>query len=270
MTQDRRLCSAAIRFRIGGGEPTRWYVGTVAAVLALALAHMTAVARAQDSLALAQQQIELENRKSRLEVRKNELEIEKLEIETLIARQPSREWLPWLLAVATPIAAIYIDRRRRRGALDQAVHEKRLEVYPQLVQATEPLAIYFPSVRLSRTVCAEIGRAMRMWYFGGGGLLMSTEARDAYFKLARALTRASSESTLSVPELPKDVDKISAESLKQFRKDLGNLDGVEEWVFGKTGETDAERFQDFVFLQRLSSDLRTKLSQDLSSRRRPS
>jgi hypothetical protein len=51
------------------------------------------------------------------------------------------------------------------------------------------------------------------------------------------------------------------------------FDDVEHWRFGcSVPEDDSpeHRFQDYVFLQRLSSALRTTLSEDLRSRRRPS
>ena len=116
---------------------------------------------------------------------------------------------------------------------------------------------------------------MRAWYFAGGGLILSTEARDAYFRLARALTRASLAAELRVPEFPRDAAEISAENIDRYGTELAkqfDLSNVEEWGFGTSGaeqQTTALKFKDFVFLQRLSSTLRTRLSEDLRSRRRP-
>jgi hypothetical protein len=215
-------------------------------------------------------------------------------------------------------ASVWVAYRTRLGGLDQSVHNKRLESYPQLVKAAAPLAIYFPtgdagpwalgfpardaaSWALSLADCRAIGRAMSKWYFGGGGLLLSTEARDAYFLLARALTRATAASSLRVPTFPRDAQIISVEKLDEYREKLAGeyrarladkyrakpaheyeaalakkeiLDDVEHWDFGcSMPETDPpahNRFQDYVFLQRLSSELRSALAEDLRSRRRPS
>jgi hypothetical protein len=116
---------------------------------------------------------------------------------------------------------------------------------------------------------------MSDWYFGDGGLLLSTDARDAYFTLARALTRASLAEELRVPLFPRDAALVSAAQLDDYRCQLArryDLDNVELWRFdGPASEADtaAERFRDFVMLQSLSSALRTSLATDLRGRRRP-
>lgn len=173
--------------------------------------------------------------------------------------------------------------------MDQAVHEKRLESYPHLVKATSQLAVYFPggdppgAASVGPEECAAMGRAMSEWYFEGGGLLLSVEARDAYFRLARALTRASLAKPLKVPTFPRDADDISLKKVDAYRaaleeKEKLDLDDVENWKFGSLpskAEAKAEvrqphlEFKDYVFLQRFSSLLRTALAEDLHSRRRP-
>jgi hypothetical protein len=117
---------------------------------------------------------------------------------------------------------------------------------------------------------------MSAWYFEGGGLLLSVKARDAYFRLIRTLTRASLAEELRVPIFPTDAEDISVEKVDKYGTELARtlkLDDVESWSFGDPitgGETPAVRFKDYVFLQRLSSDLRTTLAADLRGRRRPS
>jgi hypothetical protein len=116
---------------------------------------------------------------------------------------------------------------------------------------------------------------MSDWYFEFGGLLLSTDARNAYFRLSRALLRGSIAGELRMPSLPEDAEHISVEKLKGYRSTLAiehDLDDVEAWKFGDA-QPDAQiphRFRDFIFLQRLSSELRTSLAYDLRSRRRPS
>ena len=227
--------------------------------------------------AIAQQQPSaLDGRRAQLEVQKLELEVKRLAED----RRDLPGWLSGVLGlvvgVAGTAATIWRARRARHGALDQTVHEKRLESYPHLVDAAADFALYFPPAKfVSPEGCCKMGEAMRGWYFGGGGLLMSTEARDAYFALARALTRASLTEDLRVPLFPKDADHISVEAVDRYRRELTSLDlqNVEKWKFGGA-ETEMERaalrFKDFVFLQSLSSALRTRLCEDLHSRRRPS
>ncbi len=220
-----------------------------------------------------------------LERRKLELEITRLQND----RGEMRLWLAGAVGILTGVvgaaAPFVIARRTRMGALDQAVHEKRLACYPELVKATAPLALYFPdgepAVSVSSEICARMGRSISGWYFDGGGLLMSESARDAYFKLARALTRASLAGRLAVPVRPRDAGDLSLESSKEYRRQLEqaglNLNDVEAWTFGAAAaeqELSKQpahlRFKDYLFLQRLSSELRSCLAGDLRSRERPS
>jgi hypothetical protein len=89
------------------------------------------------------------------------------------------------------------------------------------------------------------------------------------------LTRASGTSDLCTPTFPKDADHISGTTLKDYRQTLSIDDqpDVKLWQFGPKVEDSAppeQRFKDYVFLQHLSSTLRTNLAGDLRSRRRPS
>jgi hypothetical protein len=123
--------------------------------------------------------------------------------------------------VAGTIGALWVVRRETLGALDQSVHEKRLELYPKLVRATEPLALYFPpQPTLDPAKCRAIGESLRTWYFEGGGILLSERARGAYFKLTRALTRASLATKLDVPVFPQDGQEISAEKVDIYKDEL--------------------------------------------------
>jgi hypothetical protein len=213
---------------------------------------------------------------------------------TLEAATPEKEpsGIPtWLVGLLTGIfggfASIVVARWTRLGALDQAVHEKRLECYPKLVKATSPLALYFPAYAsetpsLTPAGCRAIGREMSEWYFGTGGLLMSEKARDSYFRLARALSKAAQADSLSVPVFPGDTEAISSELMITYQEALIvrglDIDDVEEWKYGpvpsasdeKSPDQDASvKFKDYVFLQNLSSRVRTSLADDLRGRRRP-
>jgi len=215
--------------------------------------------------------------------RKAELEIRKLKLEVAKLNQDSAQLPTWLTSVpglvvgaAGGATTVWLARGARLGALDQSVHEKRFELYPRLVETTARLALYFPPTKsIDPGESRAIGEAMRDWYFASGGLILSTEARDAYFQFARALTRASLAAELRAPVFPRDAEEISVEKVVEYRKELErehDLDDVEKWNFGASGsETQkaAFKYKDFVFLQKLSSTLRTMLSKDLRSRRRP-
>jgi hypothetical protein len=215
-----------------------------------------------------------------LELEKLELEITKLKKELEAPDWLGAGALGILAGIGSALVTLWAARRARLGALDQAVHEKRLEVYPNLVKATSPLALYFPKYgssggSITPDTCNEMGEAISRWYFDGGGLLMSTGARDAYFKLTRALTRAATASSLQVPRFPRDAQEINEVNVDAYRARLSRsgLGDVEKWAFGPSpvGPEDAHmRFKDYVILQALSSDLRTSLAEDLRSRTRPS
>lgn len=220
------------------------------------------------------------------EARKIQLETQKLELEIAsLKRNAVPAWGIGVLGIVVGItgtaSTLWVARRTRVGGLDQSVHDGRLQSYPRLVTAAAPLAVYFPDYgsaadSLGPTACTRIGLAMSRWYFSDGGLLLSEQSREAYFRLARALTRAARAPDLAAPAFPADAEEISVERLRGYRQSLGarlTLDDPDRWTFGRSSCTSAaagERFKDYVFLQALSSRLRTALAEDLRSRRRPS
>ena len=125
---------------------------------------------------------------------KEKLEVKKLELEIAQLKEKNFEWLTGLLGLLAGVAgtatSLWLVRRTRLGELDQAVHEKRLEFYPELVNATSHLALYFPPVAVRRTPlrfapartsvrpkeCAEMGHALSAWYFRNGLLLVPKHA----------------------------------------------------------------------------------------------
>lgn len=226
-------------------------------------------------------------------IRKTELEVQKLDLE--VAQLKEGDSLDWsaIAAIAAFLAGVgstvltwWIARRARHGELDKTVHEKRLLVYPTLVETMSPLAIFFPHTQtspiqvLDQARCEAMARALSNWYFKHGSLLVSTPARDSYFRYIAALGRASRfNGTLCVPTHPDDAELLDVERIDEYRTELGatlDLNAVGSWVFGndptprESMQRNAYRLKDYVFLQRLSSALRTTLAEDLRSRRRPS
>jgi hypothetical protein len=251
---------------------------------------------------------------------KSALEMEKLRLEVKSLRSRDiaiwdQSWFSLVVGILTgaagTAASFLAARRARLGGLDEKVHEKRLELYPRLVGACRQLAVYFPDytlpsmkaapVSLTPDHCAAMGRNLSKWYFEDGGLLLSKEARDCYFALARALTGAADAPALAVPIFPDDAKMISDLKMDDYRRQLNlltvkeakkgkpkqsvvngfDLALVDSWTFGPapllapSGPQDAgapspNRFRDYVRLQLVSSRLRSTLAEDLRSRRRPS
>lgn len=171
--------------------------------------------------------VPLDQHKAELEIQKLKLELSQLERDRGALPGWITGGLGFLAGVGGTFTSIWAARRARLGELDQSVHDKRLDLYPQLIAATAELAIYFPdyngAAAFNRTTCLSIGRAMSKWYFGGGGLLMSIEARDAYFSLARALTRAALTNKLEVPTFPEDSADVSCEKVTKYREELSQI-----------------------------------------------
>jgi hypothetical protein len=222
---------------------------------------------------------------------KAELELVKLKRELADAESLTaavERWFKILSPSAILLAAggYFFSRlsedRKLRGELDRATHEKRYASYAELMKAMSPLALYFPPRRgkafrpLAPKDCEAMGRALSKWYFDGGGLLLSGDARDAYFMFARALSAAGAAPRLLVPQSGGDAPDIHKESFDEFRVALMlkpvTTKTLEAWKFGETGGaaggTSPDRWRDFILLQTLSSNLRSELSEDLGSRRR--
>ena len=210
-----------------------------------------------------------------------------------------------------------------KAELNQSVHEKRLDRYDELIKAMAPLALFFPrGHKIDQIECQQIGNAMSGWYFTTGGLLPSKEARDEYFCLARALTKAFRSDTILAPTWEQYAKSINNETMSEYRKPLGisiersKDEKMKEWdeqtkqtveslEFGREWSEDKKRlakelspdeqnklkdkpeqlaklrtkiektvdsasaFKDYILLQTLSSRLRTALTEDIQSRRRP-
>jgi hypothetical protein len=202
------------------------------------------------------------------------LQFEKLKLEVAQLREGTRGWWtqPWFtvsLGIVTGavsgVGSFLAARRSRLAALDQAVHEKRLEAYPKLVNACHQLALYFPDytssaggpapgsssgagrsvsgvapanpappaggaaaqpgAKLEPRHCEMMGRALSRFYFDGGGLLLSKDSRECYFALTTALTRAAKAQALEAPVFPDDAEDVSDRKMTEFRTVLYLMDG---------------------------------------------
>jgi hypothetical protein len=188
----------------------------------------------------AQSAVDQQESKAALEIRMLERGLEKLELEVA---ELKKWYLPWLNAglglvagIVGTFGALFVTKRELLGAVDQSVHECRLERYPKLVNAMAPLALYFPSDKFAQPLgpadCAKMGRAFTDWYFEDGGLLLSDKSRGAYFNVQRALTRAARATNLKMPIFPADEEFVSFEKMPGYREALSHLDDIDGWPFG--------------------------------------
>jgi hypothetical protein len=232
--------------------------------------------------------------------RKLELEIRKLEREVSevgIALQLT----PLFLLLISLFAGYVINKRLNalKAAEDKfsSLTDERARAYAEVYKSLGPTALFFSPVRdrrgddspqLTRQDCDRMGHALSTWYFGLGGLMMTTHSRDAYFTLMEALRLAAiAPGELAVQTVGEHATRISMALVTSYRKRLAEqgypvfatLEGggaigagdVALWRFGRLDDADedAVRFKDFVLIQTLASRLRTSLTDDIGSRRPP-
>jgi hypothetical protein len=89
--------------------------------------------------------------------------------------------------VTGAIATAYKSRKDLEVQYDIKLREERIAAYKELWKELDRLAYYSPPHALTCGVAKELAKALRTWYFEVGGLLMSTNTREPYFDLQRAL-----------------------------------------------------------------------------------
>jgi hypothetical protein len=82
-------------------------------------------------------------------------------------------------------------RRNLETQYDIDLRKERIGAYQELWACFEPLAFYSPPAPVTFNRVRDISMKMREWYFTKGGLFLSTEARDFYFRLQGELTKTS-------------------------------------------------------------------------------
>jgi hypothetical protein len=149
----------------------------------------------------------------------------------------SADLLKALLGLVTGALGTYFGlywkiREELVAKYDQELRAERVKQYTLLWHATEPLAKYSAPAPVTVASLHQLAIALRQWYFGGGGMFLSDRARDAYFALQDSIAAAST----SPPSASADGD-AAVDSEPAIRK--------------------------------ASSRLRTVLTADVGSRKRP-
>jgi hypothetical protein len=128
------------------------------------------------------------------------------------------------------ILAVINDWIGTRAGIDETLRAQRLAVYPKLWKDTKAVSRW-PRSHVTRGSLQEVHRDFRSWYYSEGGLFMSESARERYG----------------------DVQELIG-ALLQHEGDPAE-------------ELTQDRYTD---LMNTTSALRTALTEDLNTRRRPS
>ena len=70
---------------------------------------------------------------------------------------------------------------------DKELRTSRLEVYKTLWTLLKPLARFSRESPLTYQLVKETSEKMRNWYFDTGGIYLSRQSRDPYFKMKEAM-----------------------------------------------------------------------------------
>jgi hypothetical protein len=121
-------------------------------------------------------------------------------------------------------------RKDLEAKYDASLRELRLKAYGPLWSLTKPLALFARGTYPTQKQLEALAVSLRDWYFDSGGLYMSEGARDAYFRLQRALRALASSN---------------------------------RWRDDRLHEIDPDTFE---YLRRIGSRLRTMLTLDVGTR----
>jgi hypothetical protein len=97
-----------------------------------------------------------------------------------------------ILSLVAGIVLSYVTLRERirkelQAKYDASLRELRLDVYKRLWSNLKPLALFGRAGYPNQAQLESLAEALKTWYFDEGGLYMSENTRDAYFRLQRAL-----------------------------------------------------------------------------------
>lgn len=151
-------------------------------------------------------------------------------------------------------------RQQLASHYDADLRARRFKAYAALWRPLEPLALYSPTRDVTYQDLDDLASHLRRWYFARGGLLLSEEARDRYFDLQDALTRALRAADEA--QLPR-AQVIRRRDLRLTRAELDALEAL------RTEAPNGAPAPDFLHARRATSALRSALCVDLGSRAAP-
>ncbi len=96
-------------------------------------------------------------------------------------------------AVGSYLGLLWKVRKDLEAAYDKDLRERRLIAYKTLWAHLEPLAKYSRPGPVNGATLSQLSVQLRHWYFADGGIYLSDDTRDAYFRLQQALLEYSTE-----------------------------------------------------------------------------
>jgi hypothetical protein len=115
---------------------------------------------------------------------------------------------------------------------DKELRKKRLEVYQELWKLLKPLARFSRENPITYQIVKDTSENMRNWYFDTGGIFLTKESRIPYFALKKEMQKI-----IDNDDLEKSVEMIREEELNP--------------------------------ILRQGNSLRTSLSEDIGTRKKP-
>jgi hypothetical protein len=112
-------------------------------------------------------------------------------------------------AISGILTTSWKTRKDLESKYDIDLRKHRIRAYKELWKHLEPLADYSPPARLTYDSLENLSVALRQWYFGEGGLFLSSQTRAPYFHLQQALTElAAGHEGSRGKELDSDTSRI--------------------------------------------------------------
>ena len=118
-------------------------------------------------------------------------------------------------AAAGAFGTAYKSRKELESLYDIELRRRRITTYAELWTLLEPLAYWSPPRPVTYGGLGQLSRVLRSWYFGSGGLFLSSKTRAPYFNLQEALTRLSEDR-------PTDDETVLDDDTHEVVKALGS------------------------------------------------
>lgn len=97
--------------------------------------------------------------------------------------------------ISTYLAAILKFRQDLRAQYDKDLRDKRIEEYRELWELTGAFPKYAVPKSVTYGDANKLAENLRIWYFGKGGMFLSDDSRNAYFKYQEAFKKILADET---------------------------------------------------------------------------
>ena len=161
-----------------------------------------------------------------------------------------------LVGALAGLAAAFL---RGRSDIDASLRARREAEYDGLLALMAAIPAWPPHEGLTYRRLAALERELRAWYFGGGGLIMSRETRDAF----NALQRGIEARRIAAGE------RLLDARLADHRLTGSALTPLDPARMPHVRGDPARAADDYDDVQQLCSAVRTRMTEDLLSRTRP-